>query len=159
MGLLPLQRNTANMRELEEERRLLYVGITRAEENLYLSYAVQRRKYNQYQPMTPSLFLDELPDDLIEMKAVPTTSPEVTTRQRRSRKKKLESYFDTGDDHDSDEVGFKVGQPVYHATFGKGKVISIEGKGDKAKITVHFTTDDLMKKLIKQYANLSPLES
>ncbi|MEJ2545066.1 MAG: 3'-5' exonuclease, partial [Calditrichaceae bacterium] len=66
MNLLPLQRNSANIRELEEERRLLYVGMTRAEENLYLTYAVTRRKYNQAQSTIPSLFLDELPQDLIE---------------------------------------------------------------------------------------------
>ena len=64
MGLLPLQRNSADIAELEEERRLLYVGMTRAEEKLYLSYAKTRRKNNSMIQTLPSLFLDEIPQDL-----------------------------------------------------------------------------------------------
>lgn len=159
MGLLPLQRNSANMRELEEERRLLYVGMTRAEENLHLSYAVQRRKHNQYMPSIPSLFIDELPSEIIEFTT--GTDAHVTAKKskRRSRRKKMESYFDTGSSQDDDGMHFSIGQPVYHATFGKGQVLNVEGSGEKAKITVHFKADDLVKKLIKQYANLSPIEN
>jgi len=159
MNLLPLQRSSANIRELEEERRLLYVGMTRAEENLYLSYAIARRKYNQTQSTTPSLFLDELPQELITFS---TGNVQKTSGKRgrgKSRKKKIESYFDRGSSQDNDESCFKIGQPVYHATFGKGQVLNIEGSGDKAKITVHFKDEDIVKKLIKQYANLSAVEN
>lgn len=159
MGLLPLQRNTANLRELEEERRLFYVGMTRAQENLYLSYAAQRRRQNAFLPGVPSLFIDELPAEVLRLSTAGSDSVAEKKVVRRSRRKKLEDYFDTDHSQDDHEMPFKVGQPVYHATFGKGKVIGIEGSGDKAKITVHFLDDDLIKKLIKQYANLSPIET
>jgi DNA helicase-2/ATP-dependent DNA helicase PcrA len=159
MNLLPLQRNSANIRELEEERRLLYVGMTRAEENLYLSYAITRRKYNQAQSTIPSLFLDELPQELLEFASGAEQKDAVRKGKGRSRKKKIESYFDHGSSQDSDDTCFKIGQPVYHATFGRGQVLNIEGSGDKAKITVHFKDEDIVKKLIKQYANLSAVEN
>ena len=159
MNLLPLQRNSANIRELEEERRLLYVGMTRAEENLYLSYAVTRRKYNQSQSTIPSLFLDEVPQDLVEFSSGNVQKGSSKKGKSRSRKKKIESYFDRGSSQASDDMSFKIGQPVYHATFGKGQVLGVEGSGDKAKITVHFKDEDIVKKLIKQYANLSAVEN
>jgi DNA helicase-2/ATP-dependent DNA helicase PcrA len=159
MNLLPLQRSSANIRELEEERRLLYVGMTRAQENLYLSYAVARRKYNQTQSTTPSLFLDELPQELIEYSTGNLQKGSAKKGRGKSRKKKIESYFDRGSSQDNDESAFKIGQPVYHATFGKGQVLNVEGSGDKAKITVHFKDEDIVKKLIKQYANLSAVEN
>ncbi len=159
MNLLPLQRNSANIRELEEERRLLYVGMTRAEENLYLSYAITRRKYNQAQSTIPSLFLDEIPQELLEFSSGAEQKNAVRKGKGRSRKKKIESYFDHGISQDSDDTCFKIGQPVYHATFGRGQVLNVEGSGDKAKITVHFKDEDIVKKLIKQYANLSAVEN
>ena len=54
---------------------------------------------------------------------------------------------------------YRVGQPVYHATFGQGQILGLEGRGEKMKITVHFQQDDIVKKLIKEYANLSPVEA
>jgi len=74
MGLMPMQRNSANLEELEEERRLLYVGMTRAEEKLYLSYAQSRRRNNQFVQSTPSLFMDEIPADLLEFYGKSLTS-------------------------------------------------------------------------------------
>jgi DNA helicase-2/ATP-dependent DNA helicase PcrA len=158
MGLLPLQRNSANIDELEEERRLLYVGMTRAQEKLYLSYAQSRRKNNQYLQTMPSLFMDELPQDLVDFSSESIIQPASQMVRRKRRKKKINSYIEQDSDNQSIDDLFKVGQKVYHATFGKGKIRNLEGQGDKMKITVDFTDEGITKKLMKEYANLTPLE-
>ena len=157
MGLLPLQRNAANLDELEEERRLLYVGMTRAEEKLYLSYAQSRRKNNQFIQTLPSLFLDEIPQDYLEYSSKSYMPVSKTVRTRR-RKSKIDSYIEKHDEDQSVDDTYKVGQKVYHATFGKGQIRNLEGQGDKMKITVDFTDEGITKKLMKEYANLTPLE-
>lgn len=159
MGLMPLQRTSADLNELEEERRLLYVGMTRAEDSLYLSYALSRRRYKSPSQTMPSLFLDEIPQQLLELESESSAVPMTRSVRRSSRRKKIESYFDVNQDQDADGMNFKIGQPVYHETFGKGRIIGLEGTGDKMKITVHFQDEDIIKKLIKQYANLSPIEN
>ena len=159
MGLLPLQRTMAQLAELEEERRLLYVGMTRAEENLYLSYTRQRRRYSSSVVNTPSLFLDEIPSELIEMITSGKGKTSVGRGRKKSRSKKIQAYFEHAGSQIDEDSEFKVGQPVYHATFGKGKIVSLEGRGENMKITVYFTDEDITKKLIKQYANLSPIEA
>jgi len=156
MDLFPLQRNSADTAELEEERRLLYVGMTRAEENLYLSYAKRRKKYNTYINAIPSLFIDEIPVDFMELKASKVSQQSVKTR-KQSRRKKMLSYFSDDSDSQESEIVYNVGSLVYHETFGKGKVTNMEGRGDKAKISVLFE-GNVSKKLIAQYANLTQLE-
>ncbi len=159
MGLMPLQRSTADLKELEEERRLFYVGMTRAKESLYLSYANRRRRYNTGTFNTPSLFLDEIPMELLEFKSKASGTRTRSKRKKKtSRKAKLEAYFHH-DDHNQDHGDeFFVGQKVYHETFGKGQILQLEGSGEKMKITVHFFKDDINKKLIKKFANLTPLQ-
>ena len=159
MGLFPLQRTVAQLAELEEERRLLYVGMTRAEENLYLSYTRQRRRYSNSVVNTPSLFLDEIPAELIEMVAAGKGKTSIGKGRKKSRSKKIQDYFETASSQVNEDNEFKVGQPVYHATFGKGQIVSLEGRGENMKITVYFSDEDITKKLIKQYANLSPIEA
>ncbi|MHB2153046.1 ATP-dependent helicase [Calditrichota bacterium GD2] len=159
MGLMPLQRTSADLKELEEERRLFYVGMTRAMESLYLTYAKYRRRYNAGTYNTPSLFLDEIPTELLEFKTrIAGTRGASRGKRKTERKAKLEAYFQN-DDQNQDRSGeFFVGQKVYHETFGKGQIIQLEGNGDKMKITVHFGRDGITKKLIKKFANLTPLE-
>jgi DNA helicase-2/ATP-dependent DNA helicase PcrA len=159
MGLLPLQRNNADPKELEEERRLLYVGMTRAENHLYMSYARQRRKFGTTQLTTPSLFIDEIPADLLYYKADHSNAHYSKRSRTRSRKKKIQSYFERATVDQTVEETFAIGQKVYHAIFGKGEVLDLEGTGDKMKISVHFIDGDITKKLVKKYANLSPLEA
>ncbi len=160
MGLMPLQRSTADLKELEEERRLFYVGMTRAMESLYLTYANYRRRYNAGTFNTPSVFLDEIPQELIEYKTRSSVSRGTTSRKRRrtERKAKLEAYFHYKEHSQERADEFFVGQKVYHETFGKGQILQLEGNGEKMKITVHFHRDNITKKLIKKFANLSPLE-
>lgn len=160
MGILPLQKaHETNIRELEEERRLMYVGMTRAQKKLYLSYANRRRKYGSFADSTPSIFLDEIPPELLNVVRAQHGQRRSKRKKTTSRRKKIQNYFNTGMSQDPDELFYRIGQPVYHATFGKGQIMNLEGHGDKMKITVHFTDDDMVKKLIKQYANLSPIEN
>ena len=160
MGLMPLQRTSADLDELEEERRLFYVGMTRAMESLYLTYANRRRRYNSGTFNTPSLFLDEIPTELIEFRTKSSAGRTSASRKRKktARQAKLEAYFHNHDDNQDHGEEFFVGQKVYHETFGKGQILQLEGSGDKMKITVHFFKDNINKKLIKKFANLSPLE-
>lgn len=160
MGLLPLQKtHETNLQELEEERRLMYVGMTRAERKLYLSYAMRRRKYGSYTDSMPSLFIDEIPPELLKPIDGKASIARNTRKKKTSRKKKIQSYFNAHTSQDPDEMFYRIGQPVYHSTFGKGQILNLEGNGDKMKITVHFTNEDITKKLLKLYANLSPIEN
>ncbi len=157
MGLFPLQRNTAEPEELEEERRLLYVGMTRAEENLYLSYARSRRRYNSVSATVPSLFLDEIPAQHLIVKTAAKRSGVEPKNRKQARRKKIMEYFRQEDESQDQGPQYKIGSMVYHETFGKGQIMSIEGQGDKMKVAVNFE-GDVSKKLIAQYANLTPLE-
>ncbi len=157
MGLFPLQRNTAEPEELEEERRLLYVGMTRAQENLYLTYARSRRKYNTTIATVPSLFMDEIPSETIKMDLGKETGHSQVKNRRQARREKIMDYFRQEDESQVNDSPYNVGSMVYHETFGKGKIVKLEGHGDKMKISVRFE-GNVSKKLIAQYANLTPLE-
>lgn len=159
MDLMPLQRASSDLDELEEERRLLYVGMTRAQESLFLSYAKIRRKFNRVVEPLASLFLDELPADLLDYGQDKKTIESESKKRKRSRKRKIQNYIDHGEENNNDESPLKIGQKVLHETFGEGKILNLEGSGDKMKITVHFIEEDIIKKLIKEYANLTPAEN
>jgi DNA helicase-2/ATP-dependent DNA helicase PcrA len=131
--------------------------MTRAEENLYLSYAKRRKKYNTYINAIPSLFIDEIPSEFVEIKASKLSKEQPVRTRKQSRRKKMLSYFSEDSDSQENETTFNVGSFVYHETFGKGKVTKLEGSGDKAKISVLFE-GNVSKKLIAQYANLTQLE-
>ncbi|HHM02346.1 MAG TPA: hypothetical protein ENJ15_04980 [Caldithrix abyssi] len=158
MGLMPLQRNSANLNELEEERRLMYVGMTRAEERLYLSMSRSRRRNNSFNKTMPSLFLDEIPRELLHVSGYNSASASSDYGRSRRHKTKVKSYLTREVENQSTDDTYKVGQKVYHATFGKGIVRQLEGRGDRMKISVDFTDEGITKKLIKEFANLTPLE-
>ena len=158
MGLCPLQRSTSDRSELEEERRLLYVGMTRAKENLYLSYARNRRKFNNVTQSPPSLFLDEIPSDFTDTRISLKNNISMSAGSRRKeRRKKILAYFHRDEHSQIEESPFNIGTLVYHETFGKGEITDLEGYGDKMKISVVFE-GKVEKKLIARYANLTPLE-
>ena len=154
MGLFPLQRNTAEPEELEEERRLLYVGMTRAEENLYLTYARTRRRYNNIIVNVPSLFLDEIPAENVVSRTVSSSGSGQPKNRRQARRKKIMEYFRQEDESQDQGPHYNVGSRVYHETFGKGEVVGVEGHGDTMKISVNFE-GNVSKKLIARYANLT----
>ncbi len=138
-GLFPHQRSSDDPAQLEEERRLCYVGITRARKKLTLSHARHRRMHgSEYYPQ-PSRFLGEIPEKLIDEIRLGGT----VTRD----------FFDKSA-VDAD-APFGPGQRVLHARFGEGTVMNLEGRGSHARIQVNFE-DAGAKWLVLAYANLQP---
>ncbi len=161
-GLFPLSRSSNGNDELEEERRLCYVGMTRAMERLALSLARRRRVYGDYQYNPPSRFLSEIPPHLLEGAA--------TAAVHRPATHNLASLFDRiepdiGDEPPflDDEVrqvpeaeeGLRLGMNVRHAMFGTGVVRRIEGHGEQQKVIVFFHRLG-PKKLLVKFAGLEP---
>ncbi|HEX5352593.1 MAG TPA: UvrD-helicase domain-containing protein [Rhodanobacteraceae bacterium] len=145
-GLFPTQRSVEDPSRLEEERRLAYVGVTRARERLVLCYAESRRQYGSETLSRPSRFLDELPAHLlIEVRPRAKISRPVYTA-RASR-----GHADL-----DDALPIKLGQRVRHASFGEGVVVSAEGSGAHTRIQVNFA-DAGPKWLVAAYANLTAL--
>jgi len=153
-GLLPHFNSGGSQDEIEEERRLLYVGMTRAKERLFLSSCRRRRIAGRYQNQEESPFLLELPQDQLEV----SESPELFYDQRtagaysffgRRKPAEVEILPDAGGD-------FGRGRRVRHPTLGEGVVMAYEGEGDTAKITVFFDRAG-KRKLIAKYANLEQL--
>ena len=128
-GLLPHQRSYDTEAELEEERRLCYVGLTRAQEHLYLTYARSRRLYRDIDYRIPSRFIEEIPPELVEQ-GTPYESPQ----------RPVVSTYDPDEPDYEEEVSFPydVGDVVYHGQFGRGKVTAINGYGFDMRITVRF---------------------
>lgn len=138
-GLFPHQRSLEDGAGIEEERRLCYVGMTRAMRELYLTYAEKRRLYNTEQYGIPSRFLEELPAELVE---------DVRPRVQISRPVL----------HDRQPMAgaggaFKIGQMVRHPKFGEGIVLNLEGAGPQARVQVNFEQVG-SKWLVMGYAKL-----
>ena len=154
-GLFPHQRSITDVQGLEEERRLCYVGTTRAMKRLYLTYAEQRRMHGVDSYGAPSRFIAEIPADLIEevRPRVQVTRPTYTPGrpaacgQPRAAQAQPQRFFD--------EVpgGLKLGQRVRHAKFGDGVVLGLEGQGSNARVQVNFERQG-SKWLMLGYANL-----
>ena len=154
-GVFPHLRSIGEPDQLEEERRLCYVGITRAMERLYLTHAWSRTLFGGTQYNPPSRFLDEIPARLVE--AIEQRRPSRGGRTYGSggygsRGAGIEANKDriveralrgssggTGPaKHGAEALGLKVGDDVVHATFGEGVILLIEGEGDKAETVIRF---------------------
>ncbi len=140
-GLFPSQKSLDEPGRLEEERRLAYVGITRARQTLILSYAESRRLHGSETYNRPSRFLHELPRELLH---------EVRPRVQVSRPMYAGRFVDDG----GDTMPLKLGQHVRHASFGDGVVIDAEGAGAHARVQVNFENAGA-KWLVVAYANLT----
>ncbi|HNR92277.1 MAG TPA: 3'-5' exonuclease [Dokdonella sp.] len=141
-GLFPGQKSMEEPGRLEEERRLAYVGITRARERLVLSYAESRRMHGMEMYGRPSRFLGEIPAELIH---------EVRPRVQVSRPMAAaagHARLDAG-------PGLKLGQRVRHASFGAGVIVDCEGAGAHTRVQVNFEEGG-QKWLVLAYANLEP---
>jgi DNA helicase-2/ATP-dependent DNA helicase PcrA len=140
-GLFPHTRSVTDLAGLEEERRLCYVGATRAMKQLYLTYAEQRRLYGVDTYGQPSRFISEIPAELLE---------EIRPRLQVSRPvfvKRSPSL------QESPSPSMRMGSRVRHSKFGDGVVLNFEGNGPHARIQVNFEHQGT-KWLMLSYANL-----
>ena len=153
-GTFPHMRALADNKELEEERRLAYVGITRARERLHLSRAVVRAAWGQPQYNPASRFLDEIPADLLDWQRTestgmrPSSTPAVATLAGRPGVRSPGNR---------PVIALTGGDRVTHDSFGLGSVVRVEGEGDKAMAHVDFGGDTGVKRLLLRYAPLEKL--
>lgn len=177
-GLFPVGNSAQQQEDLEEERRLFYVAVTRAKEELILTNCERRYRFGELSYPTPSRFLNEIRDELLEFNATAPPRPSAssfgsswgeTSRGTFQARKasapppsQLGSRKDSSPEMDADPFPddysqtpkqLQVGSRVFHATFGEGKVESIVGKGEKTKLTVRFESVG-RKQLMLKFANL-----
>jgi DNA helicase-2/ATP-dependent DNA helicase PcrA len=145
-GLFPHERSANEPGRLEEERRLCYVGMTRAMKQLYLTHAEVRRLYGSEYYASPSRFIGEIPEGLIQPVRAAAAAP---------RWPVAEPAADYADERASD-AGMRLGSRVRHAKFGEGVVLNYEGQGAQARVQVHFEQAG-SKWLVLAYANLQSL--
>ena len=168
-GLFPHQRSIGDLDGLEEERRLCYVGMTRAMKQLYLTYAEQRRLHGIDSYSQPSRFIKETPQELLEeiRPRIQVTRPAFgATRAGGSAWRQGSQPRHPGGGHgasrlarlhrDPDVPGIHLGARVRHGKFGEGVILSLEGSGPQARVQVNFERQGT-KWLVVQYANLEPL--
>ena len=145
-GLFPHENSVAQGQEgLEEERRLMYVALTRARQRLYLSCAQTRMLHGQTRYCVPSTFLDEIPENLLlKLNKKSAPAPSATPA------------FGGGYSAEPVAGGLRIGQAVEHAKFGLGVIVSTEGRGADARVQVNFGGSG-MKWLALEYAKLTPV--
>ena len=149
-GIFPHNRALNDPVELEEERRLAYVGITRAKEQLVLSHAWSRSLYGSTQYNPPSRFLSEIPDELIQREGSVDSGADserhsfrshadrgYAPQQRLNRNNTNVAPASTAQQQDANH-GFRIGDDIEHPTFGEGVIIEIRGSGEKAEATIRF---------------------
>ncbi len=158
-NLFPHSRSIDDTEELEEERRLCYVGVTRARQKLYMTSAVRRRLYGGDQMNLPSRFLEEMPAELIERTGnieAPLVASAHDSFDDDFPVDPEFSDFDQRPVDDSEASPFREGAHVQHPQFGVGMVRRCEGKGEDQKVTVSFQSGRV-KKLLVRYAHLTLL--
>lgn len=152
-GIFPHARTLDDPKEIEEERRLAYVGLTRAEQRLYISRAEYRLTFGTPKYNPGSRFLDEIPSELIQWKSEGSNSF-TSSGVKRSRLPSAPPPRATG--KKSTVLALTVGQRVSHDTFGLGTVVALGGEGDKAEATINFGQYG-DKRLLLRYAPVTAL--
>ncbi|MBS1911455.1 MAG: UvrD-helicase domain-containing protein [Bacteroidetes bacterium] len=171
-GLFPVGNAAQDQDDLEEERRLFYVAVTRAKEKLYLTNAERRYRFGELSYPTPSRFLNEIRDELLEFDSTAPPRPSASsfgfgsggraqrggfsTRRAGSTPPATESQIapqEFADDYSQTPKTLQVGSHVQHPTFGPGRIEAIVGRGDATKITVRFESVG-KKQLMLKFANL-----
>ncbi|WP_299019917.1 DNA helicase II [uncultured Photobacterium sp.] len=146
-GMFPSSRTTEEVGRLEEERRLCYVGMTRAMQKLYITYAEMRRLYGKDNFHKPSRFIREIPTEYVE---------EVRMKAQVSRPASSGRFSQTQVNDNFNQTGFSLGQRVMHPKFGEGTIINFEGSGAQSRVQVAFNGEGI-KWLVTQYAKLQPM--
>ena len=170
-GLFPHARSADDDETLEEERRLCYVGMTRARRQLFLTSAGRRRVFGEYRGTEPSRFLGEIPESLVQRydfvgygspmpgRGPAYASPYGSFRRRNSASRVPPSpaaprvYAPEDEDQSAPASGVRLGMRVRHPQFGAGTVLGLEGHGDDVKLTVRFDSVGV-KRLLGRYARL-----
>ncbi len=153
-GTFPHMRALADPKELEEERRLAYVGITRAQERLHLSRAVVRSAWGAPQYHPASRFLDEIPEDLVQWQRSESTGTRPSSTPAVAHLAGRPGVRSPGN---RPVVALRSGDRVSHDSFGLGSVIRVEGEGERAMAHVDFGGDTGVKRLLLRYAPLEKL--
>lgn len=157
-GLFPAQRSALEIDRMEEERRLAYVGITRARKHLTLSLCELRRLYGREERNLPSRFLAELPvDRLNEISyrgffAPPEGKLDNLSQEKQFQQNRRQSYLDKSRESD----GYTLGRKVKHHRFGEGTIINLDGEGDHRRVQIAFVNEGI-KWLVIKLANLTLL--
>ena len=139
-GMFPSQMSLDEGGRLEEERRLAYVGVTRAMQKLTLTYAETRRLYGKRVYHRPSRFIGELPEECVKRCAC-------------APRKRPVSHQRMGTPMVENDSGYKLGQRVRHAKFGEGTIVNMEGSGEHSRLQVAFQGRGI-KWLVAAYARL-----
>lgn len=150
-GLFPSQASNDDPFRLEEERRLAYVGITRAEKKLVITHTQRRRLHGSEIYPAPSRFIKEIPESCLSWVRM---SGQVQATRDWGKTKSTSSAAALAETYQ--QAGFAIGQNVFHQKFGEGTVLATEGADDHARIQIHFKSAGT-KWLVKAYANLKPL--
>lgn len=146
-GMFPSQMSAEEAGRLEEERRLCYVGMTRAMQKLYITYAEMRRLYGQDKYHKPSRFIRELPETCLD---------EVRMKAQVSRPASSGRFSQTAVKENFNETGFSLGSRVMHPKFGEGTIINFEGSGAQSRVQIAFNGEGI-KWLVTAYARLEKL--
>lgn len=164
-NLFPSQRSMYTVEDLEEERRLFYVAVTRAETHLMVSFAASRYKFGQINPCEPSRFLKELPAEIIEIKGAPTPETAENPFAKRTlqyqpnsllnslKQANAASKIDMSDFVADGPEKLTTNMDVLHIQFGKGHITEISGEGEKRIATIDFGAGQV-KKIMLKYAKL-----
>ena len=168
-GLFPHSRTRLDDTEIEEERRTCYVGITRAERRLYLTYARQRTIYGRTEMSRPSRFLAEIPEQLVEHKEADFFSgtdlrapsniwSERSTRTERKRYMPPPQHTaaDGSVIRPDASAAFQAGDAVRHSKWGDGRIVAISGSGEDAELSIAFPGEGI-KKFVQKYAPILKL--
>ena len=151
-GIFPHSRTLGEKNEIEEERRLAYVGLTRAEQRLYLTRAQSRSSWGAPSYNPPSRFLEEIPESVIEWRNGGSTPP----LARLSRRRDLTAPLARPTGKKKVPIELLIGERVSHDTFGLGTVVALSGEGDRAEATVNFGEYG-EKRLLLRYAPVEKL--
>ncbi len=163
-GIFPHVNSSDTQEGIEEERRLCYVGITRAMDRIFLTSAEIRRRYGNIDFRTPSRFIDEIPEELLDVTEFDTGGAISSTSTRNQYFNKPES----GHDNNSEETGFadiseekktkfRISDRTMHPKYGIGRIVKIKGKGDNTKLTISFG-NGVSKTFLEKYTHLEKVE-
>ena len=152
-GLFPLPVSFDDEADLEEERRLFYVGITRTEERLHISYALQRARYGSFSGGA-SMFVNELPFEVLDIEAPEHSYSKLPLRNQQVRRAiEFEDYSQEFPDYEEDGL-YHVGSYVRHPSFGRGRITACSGSGDRTTLTIKFGAREI--KIKAKYGKLVP---